>query len=106
MLSDLNQTLRQLRKSPGFTVTVVVTLALGIGATTAIFTLIQQVMLKSLPVVNPRQLWLVGCYAHARCGSAAGGHHSCAARRQSRSCGSFAYGVDRFCNRGCDQYAG
>ena len=60
MLSDLQQALRQLRKSPGFTATVVATLALGIGATTAIFTLVQQVMLSSLPVTKPKQLWRIG----------------------------------------------
>jgi predicted permease len=49
-----------LRKSPGFTFVAVLTLALGIGATTAIFTLIQQVMLRSLPVARPDQLWRVG----------------------------------------------
>ena len=57
---DLRRAVRQLRRSPGFTATAVVTLALGIGATTAIFTLLQQVMLKSLPVARPDQLWRVG----------------------------------------------
>jgi putative ABC transport system permease protein len=60
MLADLRDALRQLRKSPGFTTTAVITLALGIGATTAIFTLIHQVMLKSLPVTKPEELWRIG----------------------------------------------
>jgi putative ABC transport system permease protein len=60
MLADLRNALRQLRKAPGFTTTAVLTLALGIGATTAIFTLIHQVMLKSLPVAKPEELWRVG----------------------------------------------
>src|SRR5277367_3153126 len=60
MLADLRDALRQLRKAPGFTTTAVVTLALGIGATTAIFTLVHQVMLKSLPVSKPEELWRVG----------------------------------------------
>jgi predicted permease len=64
MLSDLKQALRQLLNAPGFTVTVVVTLALGIGATTAIFTLMQQVMLKSLPVTRPEQLYRIGDKIH------------------------------------------
>jgi putative ABC transport system permease protein len=65
MLADFRHALRQLRKSPGFTLTVVLTLALGIGATTAIFTLVQQVMLQSLPATNPDQLWRIG--DQARC---------------------------------------
>lgn len=60
MLADLRDALRQLQKAPGFTATVVITLALGIGATTAIFTLVQQVMLKSLPVAKPEELWRIG----------------------------------------------
>src|SRR6266699_5841378 len=57
---DLRFAVRMLRKSPGFTAAVVLTLALGIGATTAIFTLIDAVMLKSLPVANPKQLYRLG----------------------------------------------
>jgi len=60
MLADLRDALRQLRKAPGFTMTAVITLALGIGATTAIFTLVHQVMLKSLPVSKPDELWRIG----------------------------------------------
>ncbi len=59
-MSDLKEALRRLRKAPGFTITAVITLALGIGATTAIFTLVHQVMLKSLPVTKPEELWRVG----------------------------------------------
>jgi predicted permease len=60
MFSDLKHSLRQLGASPAFTATVVITLALGIGATTAIFTLVHQVMLKSLPVARPNELWRIG----------------------------------------------
>jgi putative ABC transport system permease protein len=60
MLTDLRDALRQLRKAPSFTVTGLITLALGIGATTAIFTLVHQVMLKSLPVTKPAELWRIG----------------------------------------------
>jgi len=60
MLADFRDALRQLRKAPGFTTTAVITLALGIGATTAIFTLVHEVMLKSLPVTRPEELWRIG----------------------------------------------
>jgi len=65
---DVKLALRQLRRSPAFTTTAILTLALGIGATTAIFTLVQQVMLRSLPVATPDQLWRIGdaaecCYS-------------------------------------------
>src|SRR5437879_940658 len=60
LVQDLRYGLRILRKSPGFTAAVVLTLALGIGANTAIFTLIDAVMLKSLPVANPKQLYRLG----------------------------------------------
>src|SRR5215475_1611235 len=60
MLADLRDATRQLQKAPGFTTTALITLALGIGATTAIFTLVHQVMLKSLPVAKPGELWRIG----------------------------------------------
>jgi predicted permease len=59
MLSDVQYAVRQLRKSPGFALTAVVTLALGIGATTAIFSLMDQALLRSLPVRDPQQLALL-----------------------------------------------
>jgi predicted permease len=58
--SDLRVVLRQLLKSPGFTLTVILTVALGVGANTAIFTLVHAVLLKSLPVAKPAQIFRVG----------------------------------------------
>src|SRR5438874_13180501 len=59
-MTDLRYALRTLAKSPGFTLCVVLTLALGIGATTSIFTLVHAVLLKSLPVANPDELYRLG----------------------------------------------
>ncbi|HWF48347.1 MAG TPA: permease prefix domain 1-containing protein, partial [Bryobacteraceae bacterium] len=53
---DIRFSTRSLLKTPGFSITVVLTLALGIGANTAIFSLIDSVMLKALPVSHPEQL--------------------------------------------------
>src|SRR6188474_1408624 len=59
-LCTVRYTLRQLRQAPVFTAAAVVTLALGIGGTTAIFTLIHAVMLRSLPVSDPARLYRIG----------------------------------------------
>jgi len=60
LAEDIRYALRQFAHAPGFTATAVLTLALGIGATTAIFTLVHAVLLKSLPVARPSELVRIG----------------------------------------------
>jgi MacB-like periplasmic core domain len=60
LLQDTQHVIRRLIKTPVFTLAAILTLALGIGATTVIFTLVHAVLLKSLPVSNPDQLYRLG----------------------------------------------
>ena len=60
LLGTVRYTFRQFRQSPVFTAAAILTLALGIGGTTAIFTLIHAVMLRSLPVSDPERLYRIG----------------------------------------------
>jgi predicted permease len=64
LIRDSRLALRRLRRAPAFTVATMLTLALGIGATTSIFTLAYAVLLKSLPVATPDELYSVGKEAH------------------------------------------
>ncbi len=64
LIHDVRHALRGLRKAPAFAITTVFTLALGIGATTSIFTLVHAVLMKSLAVANPKDLYRLGKETH------------------------------------------
>src|ERR1700733_2918548 len=60
LVQDTRYAVRHLRKMPGFMITAILTLALGIGANTAIFTLVHAILLENLPVAHPSELVRVG----------------------------------------------
>ncbi len=68
-MKDIKYSVRQLRKSPGFSVVVILIIALGIGANTAIFSLLNSLMLRSLPVRNPQQLRIITWEGNIRPGN-------------------------------------
>ena len=68
LAQSLRLTVRQLRKAPGFTLTAILTLALGIGATTAIFSLVEAILLRPLPFKHSDQLVLLGDHLGGRPG--------------------------------------
>jgi putative ABC transport system permease protein len=95
LLQDLRYALRALRSSPGFAAVAILSLALGIGANTAIFSLIDSVILKMLPVSHPEQLLQVTM------GTEGGGYYTNPIWEQVRDrqdvfSGIFAYGGGRF----------
>ena len=69
LLADLRFTLRQFRNAPVFTITILAVLALGVGATTAIFGLFDQVLLRTLPVSHPEELVRVQAHMETFSGS-------------------------------------
>lgn len=81
LMQDLRFAVRQLHRTPGFTITVLLTLALGIGANAAIFTLVNSVLLKDLPVADPKMLWHLGD----------DGHDCCVGFNGTRDSGDYSY---------------
>ena len=78
LIQDVRYALRQLRKNPGFTAVAVLTLALGIGASTAIFALLNAIMLKSVPVHDPKHLLILQWSARTKAMSGYSSFGDCA----------------------------
>src|SRR5208282_4046367 len=95
LLQDLRYAIRALRSAPGFAAVAILSLALGIGANTAIFSLIDAVILKSLPVGHPEELLqvMMGTESYAGFSNPTWEHLR---DRQDVFSGIFAYGRWRF----------
>jgi predicted permease len=90
LAQDVRFAFRQVRKAPGFTLTVVLTLALGIGATTAIFSLVEGILLRPLPFNHPDRLVVLGDYLGDNSGTSV----------TAREIGTYAKATEAFSNTG------
>ncbi len=98
ILQDVRYALRALRSSPGFAAVAILSLALGIGANTAIFSLIDSLLLKALPVSHPEQLLQVTMGKDAYFTNPIWEQLR---DRQDVFSGMFAYGMRRTLQPGC-----